>query len=388
MLKNTINCLLAFLAIGLALSAQATDQRSVNELLAAQDPIHVTIHGEAVEFDVPPVIVNGRTFVEVNGLFQRLEIDLAWNGQLRRVTGTSTINGNVIELDLGSTQARVNGSPVTLDAAPFIATEYSRTMVPLAFVAEHAANNVTWVQESRTAVVRKNNLPAQDNYILSAWQMAHHTYQGYSQYGHPGPISITPGTLGTSNGMQSIYMVSLSGTDMERAQGQATGWWTNIIIGFYDAENDYLTAVRNRISWHIPTGSNLILSGHSQGGMVAQQVAGDPWVRQNYNVLHTVTFGSPKTGGNHREGVIRRLGDWIDPVPYASFVEGTLTSNPLNIYGLNREWSGIGNPINAHNQSYLRQDVWGAYDAVGTKYGDSIVVLDGGMTNFYPAPDL
>ncbi len=364
--------------------ASAADYRAVDPLLENQEPVHVTIHGSPVDFDVPPVIVNGRTFVEVNGLFERLNIDLSWDPGPRRVTGQSNVNGQTIQLDIGSQWAYVNGNAVWLDAAPFIASEYGRTMVPLAFVAEHAANEVTWVNETRTAIVRKAGLSGETTHIHSAWQMAHHSYRGYHRYGEVGPISITPGWLTTDAGDRHVYLVALSGTDMKRADEHATGWWTNVVAGLFDAETDYQIGVRNAIHQNVPQGSNLVLTGHSQGGMIAQHIAADPWIQSNYTVKNTVTFGSPKTGSN-REGQVRRLADWIDPVAYAS-----LHGNEFgqNFFGPAREWSGIGNPINAHNQSYLREDVWGAYDAVGTKNGDQVLVIDSDNTTFYPAPDL
>ncbi len=70
-------------------------------------------------------------------------------------------------------------------------------------------------------------------------------------------------------------------------------------------------------------GSNLVVTGHSLGGMVAQQVAADSTIKKNYNVLNTVTFGSPLINGFQREGTVKRLGDTSDPVPYLSLTTFT-----------------------------------------------------------------
>ena len=51
-----------------------------------------------------------------------------------------------IHLQIGSSEAWVNGSPVTLNAAPFL--KEGRTMVPIRFVGEHLGAKVSWLWET------------------------------------------------------------------------------------------------------------------------------------------------------------------------------------------------------------------------------------------------
>ena len=139
------------------------------------------------------------------------------------------------------------------------------------------------------------------------------------------------------------------------------------------------------IQQNVPRGANVILAGHSLGGMVAQQVAANSSIKANYNVLNTVCFGSPLLSVGSREGVVRRLGDVSDVVPYLS---GRLFTNPITaIFGLNRENGGYyGRPITAHNQSYFRTDLWGKYDVTGTKYGGAKLELNLSTRMFFQSP--
>jgi len=200
--------------------------------------------------------------------------------------------------------------------------------------------------------------------------------------GAKGPISITKGTLKQGFSSKTVYLVTLSGTEL--VLNQSTEVLTDLFSGF-DLDNAYYWNVVRVIQQNVPRGANIILAGHSLGGMVAQQVAADSTIKSRYNVLNTVTFGSPLLSVGSREGVVRRLGDVSDVVPYLS---GRLFTNPITaIFGLNREDGHYyGRPITAHNASYSRTDLWGKYDVTGTKYGNAKLQLDMSTRTFFQAP--
>lgn len=210
---------------------------------------------------------------------------------------------------------------------------------------------------------------------------------GYSRVQPNGPISITKGKLTYKRfwwtKTKDVYLVCLSGTDTD-AKNQTTGWWTDLLVGF-ERDNKYTKNAVNVIESNIPKGSNIILAGHSLGGMVAQTLAADKTIKKDYNVLNTVTFGSPLIDGMHREGDIERLGDKHDIVPYLS--KSTLTRPIWQVAGLNREDGGYGRHIiDAHCQSYQRDDVWGAYDPAGDKNGGRTLTVDFSTTQFFHSP--
>ena len=204
--------------------------------------------------------------------------------------------------------------------------------------------------------------------------------EGYNK-GEKGPITITQGTRKTGWTSRSVYLVTLSGTEM--VFNQSTEWITDLFCGF-NLNNAYYSNAVGIIAANIPRNSNLVLAGHSLGGMVAQQLASDSTIKSRYNVLNTVTFGSPLLSLGTREGTVRRLGDKRDFVPALSVQSVTI---PLWAYvGLNKENGGYWNPITAHKESYKRADVWGRYDVTGTKYGSAKLTLDLDTRVFYQSP--
>jgi len=213
--------------------------------------------------------------------------------------------------------------------------------------------------------------------LNNAADVCNFVYKGYNG-GSNGPVTVTRGSM---NG-RTIYLVTMSGTEI--IKNQSTGYYTDLLAGF-NLNNAYKSNVCNIVCNNIPRGSNIVLAGHSLGGMVAQQVASDNRVKANFNVLNTVTFGSPLLAAGTREGDVKRLGDTSDVVPYAS--GSTINNTAWAIAGLNRENGGYGNNLlAAHTESYLRSDVWGKYDAVGQKWGSSRIYLDMGTFKFYRSP--
>ncbi len=204
---------------------------------------------------------------------------------------------------------------------------------------------------------------------------------GYNQ-GTKGPITITKGTFKSGWTSKTVYLVTLSGTEL--VLNQSTEVLTDLFSGF-NLDNAYYKNVVNVINANIPKGSNIIIAGHSLGGMVAQQVAGNSTIKSRYNILNTVTFGSPLLSAGTREGTVKRLGDVSDVVPFLSV--HTLVNSIWALGGLNREDGGYYlRPITAHNESYGRTDVWGKYDVTGTKYGSAKLTLDLSTRVFFQSP--
>ena len=222
---------------------------------------------------------------------------------------------------------------------------------------------------------------ANNQTFTTAPQIYTYVRDGYNQ-GAQGPISITKGTLKSGLSSKTVYLVTLSGTEL--VLNQSTGVFTDLLSGF-NLDNVYYSNVVSIIKANVPKNANLVIAGHSLGGMIAQQVAANSDIKARYNVLNTVCFGSPLLAAGSREGTVRRLGDVSDPVPYLS---GSLFNNTLwAILGLNREDGGYGiRGITAHNESYYRTDLWGKYDVTGTKNGNAKLILDLDTRTFYQSP--
>lgn len=232
-----------------------------------------------------------------------------------------------------------------------------------------------------TILGSSTNVQAATATYYNAAQICDYVYKGYNG-GAKGPITITKGTYYNGWTKANVYLVTMSGT--EDVKNQSTGYLTDLLSGF-NLNNPYVNNVVYQIQQNIPANSNIILAGHSLGGMVAQQVAANDTIKNKYNIMKTVTFGSPLLSAGQREGDVKRLGDTSDVIPYAS--GSTINNTAWAIAGLNRENGGYGkNLLAAHTESYLREDVWGAYDITGTKYGSACLVLDTNSIKYFKSP--
>ena len=222
---------------------------------------------------------------------------------------------------------------------------------------------------------------AQPKTLTGSYEVAQMVGDGYNG-GVKGPISITKGVYRNFIWKKDVYLITLSGTEM--VKGQSTGYMTDLLSGF-NLKSPYYKNVVRVITNNIPKNANLILSGHSLGGMIAQQIAADETIKKNYNIMNTVTFGSPLLSAGSREGTVKRLGDTSDVIPYAS---GSLINNTAwAIAGLQRENGGYGKDLlAAHTESYSRADVWEKYDVTGTKHGKATLELDLDTRTFYQSP--
>lgn len=182
------------------------------------------------------------------------------------------------------------------------------------------------------------------------------------------PISIVKAKLNTNGTAKTVYVVGLLGTESNKGQ-------VNVIQNYLRAliclDNDYARYAKQIICENIKAGSSLIIVGHSLGGMVAQQIACDNEIKDNYKIIGTVTAGSPYMITKSKpEGTVNRLADLGDFIP--KFGLATLL-NPIRQFATPVYGNGgyLLNPDGAHNKSYTDESVWGEYDVLGNKDGDA-----------------
>ena len=146
---------LATLTLMLFVSSHAasvdTDVQTLVTMQSADQAVHVSYNCSEPRFDVAPTIVNGRSFVELNGLFNAMDIELEWVQAERRIDARR--GDHQFSLWIGQRQALVNGETVSLDAAPFVAQPQNRTMVPLSLIAQATGASVVWDATLRQAML-------------------------------------------------------------------------------------------------------------------------------------------------------------------------------------------------------------------------------------------
>lgn len=106
----------------------------------------VVLNNENLNFDVSPVIENGRTLVPLRIIFENLGAEVEWNQKTQTVTATK--DEIIIKLTINSVDAYKNNQVVKLDVPAKI--KNGRTLVPLRFVSEAMGAYVGWDGNTET----------------------------------------------------------------------------------------------------------------------------------------------------------------------------------------------------------------------------------------------
>ena len=133
----------------------------------AQDNITVTVNGNILSFDQPPIIKYGRTLVPLRAIFEALGAEVEWNGETRTIFASKFDREIFMEIDkttmfVGDNFAvtRLTEGTLTdtseikiieLDVAPMIVND--RTLVPVRAVAERFNCIVSWDDNTKTVTI-------------------------------------------------------------------------------------------------------------------------------------------------------------------------------------------------------------------------------------------
>jgi hypothetical protein len=121
--------------------------------IAELKPITVYVDGQQVQFEVTPVIQDGTTLVPFRQIFEKLGLKVLWDENTQTVTGSK--DGLIVQLQIGSKEAKVNVTSSTLEIAPKIIQ--GNTFVPLRFVSESLGKEVIW--DGQTNAIRIGDKP-------------------------------------------------------------------------------------------------------------------------------------------------------------------------------------------------------------------------------------
>lgn len=88
---------------------------------ASSDDLTLVINGKIIESDVNPMIINSRTMVPVRVLFDSFGAEVLWNGSLRQVVVSTA--SSVIVFTIGSSTAYIDGVGRTVDVPPTIVND-------------------------------------------------------------------------------------------------------------------------------------------------------------------------------------------------------------------------------------------------------------------------
>lgn len=130
----------------------------------------VLINEDSLKTDYSPYIKEGRTFVPIREITEKLGADVKWNGKDKSIK--ITLNGDVINMQIDNSKVTVNDKKIELDRAqaPQLALyskprKETKTMVPLRFISETFGYNVDWNNDKVRAEIstEKTNSIVEDN---------------------------------------------------------------------------------------------------------------------------------------------------------------------------------------------------------------------------------
>ena len=112
--------------------------------------IRVTIDGKYVDFDVLPILEDGRVLVPMRKIFEKLGAVIEWADETATVTATK--GETVITLKIGDKVAHVNGEALKLDVPAKVVD--GRTLVPIRFISESLGYDVSWDGLNQLVIIK------------------------------------------------------------------------------------------------------------------------------------------------------------------------------------------------------------------------------------------
>ena len=120
----------------------------------ADENITVMLNGQAMDFDVAPIIQNVRVLGPVRAIFEELHCSVDYTDIDGRQIITAKLNeNNSIGLVIGSDEMQIHNQKIKLDTAPIIVND--RTLVPLRAVSEAFDYDVNWDEDTKTVTISK-----------------------------------------------------------------------------------------------------------------------------------------------------------------------------------------------------------------------------------------
>jgi hypothetical protein len=123
----------------------------------AQNEITILFNGEAVQFDQPPILSNGRVIAPSTTIANTLNAHLYWNNTEQNICFYNTKNGRHYFIEIGEASYHIEGEgaesirigdqpPIIIDASVFI---------PVRFFAERSGFDVDWDEDTMTVFITK-----------------------------------------------------------------------------------------------------------------------------------------------------------------------------------------------------------------------------------------
>ncbi len=203
-----------------------------------REDVQVLMNNLPVEFDQPPLIVDGRTLVPFRAVAEALGVQVAWNEDAREIQAESPDVSLLLQVD--SKTATVDEQQVELDVAPAIFN--GRTLVPLRFFTEAFGVHVDWCGEDRKVSLESSPVSM---WVTGFYALGSRQASSWEDlFGLPYPET----TLGQTELVDEL----------------ALGWYS------LNQEGELLTS--SRTGWERPSGWERLLEAAEQYGLRTEMV--------------------------------------------------------------------------------------------------------------------
>lgn len=130
--------------------------RNKNNMPIDRSGIEVILNDRYLAFDSEPQIVNDRTMVPVRAIAEALNCTVDFNEETKQI-GIVRQDGAALYMTLGAEKATFvwatgESSSIKLDTSPIIMN--NRTLVPLRFVCESFDLTTTWIEDTKTIILK------------------------------------------------------------------------------------------------------------------------------------------------------------------------------------------------------------------------------------------
>ncbi len=143
--------------------------------VSADENVTVYMNGKFIEFDVPPIVTDGRTLVPMRKLFEELGAKVDWDGENNIATGYS--KGIYVMLPVGRDYYNIDEIVFPADVP---AQEIDgRTLIPLRIVSEAFGMNVDYDDKTKTVNLTSANK-------IGRYDKGDKYYFGHLENGLPG----------------------------------------------------------------------------------------------------------------------------------------------------------------------------------------------------------
>ena len=158
-----------------------------NSIVFANNNIKVTLNGNQIQFDQPPVIRNDRTLVPIRAIFEAMGMMVSWDNTTKKILAIGNDWAISMQIDsywiaYGSTES--SSTIQAMDTTPCIIND--RTYVPVRFIAEVTGYDVDWDEAGKTVVITGSPTipePAQnDNSIIPETYEVKGSFEYYSAF--------------------------------------------------------------------------------------------------------------------------------------------------------------------------------------------------------------